>query len=180
MAIYQTQRLLVRRATPADFPAYLALVQDAATMRYGAVGSQTPQDLLTARATFARIPLSDQPDTFLLQRKQDAQVIGVIGLSRTWTGTWEIGYTLTSRYWHHGYATEAARGAIRYLFGQRQAPYVYASIMVGNSASAAVAQRCGLRLEGVARNNFNLRGQLADEWRYGITAAEYATLKASK
>jgi RimJ/RimL family protein N-acetyltransferase len=61
----------------------------------------------------------------------------------------ELGYSLIRSCWGHGYATEAARAALDYcihVLGHRR---VIALIEPGNSASFKVAEKIGMRREGM-------------------------------
>ena len=60
----------------------------------------------------------------------------------------EVGWTLRSEFWGRGYATEAARAAVRYAFEELRAPRVISLITPANVRSIAVAERLGERLDG--------------------------------
>lgn len=83
-------------------------------------------------------------------RREDGAFVGQVGLTRQDTGVrieWEIGYLLKRRYWHHGYATEAAAGCRDYAFRVLDQERVVAIIRDTNRASQRVARRLGMQPE---------------------------------
>ena len=58
----------------------------------------------------------------------------------------EIGYLFKRKYWHKGYATEAAQGCKKYAFGTLGFDRVYSIIRDNNYASQRVAERNGMRV----------------------------------
>ena len=56
----------------------------------------------------------------------------------------EIGYLLKEKYWHHGYAREAAAGCKHYAFEQLHQNKVYSIIKSDNYPSMKVAQSIGM------------------------------------
>ncbi|WP_406134687.1 GNAT family N-acetyltransferase [Streptomyces sp. NBC_01089] len=55
----------------------------------------------------------------------------------------ELGWTLKTSHWGHGYATEAAQACLDWGFSTLDNDYVTALIRPGNNASISVAQRLG-------------------------------------
>ena len=59
-------------------------------------------------------------------------------------GGMEIGWRLDRHAWHHGYATEAARAALRVAFDGAGLPEVWSMTAILNEPSQAVMRRIGL------------------------------------
>ena len=59
----------------------------------------------------------------------------------------EIGYLLKERFWHHGYAVEAAFGCREYAFNVLGLRKVYSIIKTDNEPSMKVAASIGMRPE---------------------------------
>ena len=72
------------------------------------------------------------------------EFMGRIGFMQPegWPG-FEIGWVLAKRFWGNGFATEGARCALDYAFGQMGKTEVVSVIHPGNMASKKVAQRLG-------------------------------------
>lgn len=60
----------------------------------------------------------------------------------------EIMYAISQDYQGKGYATQAARGMIGYLFEHTNVRELCAVALLGNVASNRVIEKCGFRLEG--------------------------------
>ena len=59
-----------------------------------------------------------------------------------------MGWRLAAKYWGKGYATEAARAALRVGFEQIALPEIVSFTSVGNIRSRAVMKRLGMRDTG--------------------------------
>lgn len=59
----------------------------------------------------------------------------------------EIGYLLKKKFWHRGFAREAAEGCKRYAFESLGADKVYSIIKADNQPSIRVAQAIGMKKE---------------------------------
>ncbi|MFB9719172.1 GNAT family N-acetyltransferase [Planobispora longispora] len=74
-------------------------------------------------------------------------------------GEVEVGWHLHPDSWGHGYATEAARGAVERGFASGLEE-VHALVMPGNEASAAVCRRLGMTPLGRTRRFFGLESEM--------------------
>jgi aminoglycoside 6'-N-acetyltransferase len=85
----------------------------------------------------------------------------------------EIGFTIAPGYQGRGYATEAARLLVGYLFGRRGKHRITASCDARNAASAAVLERLGMRREGHLRESTWAKGEWTDDLLYGLLHHEW-------
>jgi len=79
--------------------------------------------------------------------------IGCTGLSvpkfeAHFTPCTEVGWRLARSAWGHGYATEAARAALAFGFGELGLREIVSFTAVGNTRSQAVMERLGMRRDG--------------------------------
>lgn len=82
--------------------------------------------------------------------KNTDEMIGQAGLTMQFykgTEVLENGYLLKERFWHHGYASEAANGRKKYAFEQLNRDKVYSTIKSDNYASMKVAKSMGMKKE---------------------------------
>ncbi len=82
--------------------------------------------------------------------KNTDEMIGQAGLTMQFykgTEVLENGYLLKERFWHHGYASEAANGCKKYAFEQLNRDKVYSIIKSDNYASMKVAKSMGMKKE---------------------------------
>lgn len=96
-----------------------------------------------------------------------------LGLERT--GAYEIGWWLTPSHWRRGITSAAVRTLIAELFGVRGAMKVRAPVMAPNTASAAVASKVGMQLEGTQRQLFLKGGVRHDQLDFGMTRDQWAS-----
>jgi RimJ/RimL family protein N-acetyltransferase len=89
----------------------------------------------------------------------------------------EIGYVLHPDHQGHGYATEAAREMLRLGFEQLGLHRIIGRLEARNSASAAVLERLGMRLEAHLRENEWVKGEWQSELVYAMLATEWASLR---
>lgn len=80
----------------------------------------------------------------------------------------EIAYTLPSRYWGRGYATEACCAMIGVLLNDYAPTKIVARIDARNDRSIALAQRLGLTQTQYIRGAELIQGELADEVIYTL------------
>lgn len=79
----------------------------------------------------------------------------------------EIGYGIGSTYWNRGYATEAVRCFIPYLFGKGFST-VFASFFPENLASERVMKKTGMTYSHTNRNELEYLGRPRDLIYYKI------------
>ena len=146
--ILETQRLFLREMTQADLPALRRILQDDETMvaYNGAFDEAETQAWLDRQlARYAQYSFG----LWAVVLKQTGEMIGQCGLTmQPWHGdeVLEVGYLFNRAFWHHGYATEAARGCMEYAFDRLGAKEVCSIIRETNQPSRRVAERNGMVL----------------------------------
>jgi len=89
----------------------------------------------------------------------------------------EFGISLDPAYQGSGYADEALRAAMPYLFEQCGMHRVFCSIDPRNTASVAMADRLGMRQEGHFVKSIWFRGEWADDVIYALLDDEWPPTK---
>ena len=97
-------------------------------------------------------------DLFAIRLKETGRLIGIILYSDEKEDSCEIGYGLGSDYWGKGYATEAVRRFLEYLFREKGMQTVYASYFTGNDASRRVMEKCGMTFSHFSENELTYLG----------------------
>lgn len=146
----ETQRLILRGWGEKDLDAYAEMCGDPEVMRY--IGTGKPLSRWESWRNMAMILGHWQLRGYgmwAVEERQSGEMIGRIGCWQPegWPG-FEIGWTLRRAYWGHGFATEGARAAMDYAFGELQQSHVISLIRPENAASRRVAQRLGEKLQG--------------------------------
>lgn len=154
--ILETGRLGLRRLAPGDRAELCDILQDAGAMyAYEHAFSEREVDDWLSRQLerYER----DGYGLWAVIRREDGAFVGQAGLTaQDWDGRQvpEIGYLLKRRYWHMGYAAEAAAGCAAYAFDVLGLEVVYSIIRENNAPSKAVAERNGLRVVGHLRKHY--------------------------
>ena len=107
----------------------------------------------------------------------DGVVAGGLGSSPrgdVWTGSAEIGWWLVPSFWNRGITTVAVKRYIRYCFEDLDMHRVDAGVFETNPASARVAEKVGLRFEGVAVDGYRKHGELIDRLQYGLARRNWS------
>ena len=84
-----------------------------------------------------------------------------------------VGYLLGKQYWGNGYATEALRAVIAYLFEQTTVNRIDTFAWAENIASTRVMEKAGMRFEGLARQRRFAKGAFRDVKYYAILREDF-------
>jgi RimJ/RimL family protein N-acetyltransferase len=151
----ETERLLLRMPRAEDAPGLLEAFADPEAMRYIGDGSTT--DLAGSEEAVERwLKRWDAWGIGMLvvEREEDARVLGRAGFLLWDPETWEIGgsetelgWGLAREHWGHGYATEAALALRDWALDERGLTRLISLIQHGNVRSFRVAEKLGERYE---------------------------------
>ena len=113
---------------------------------------------------------------WIIEIKEINQPIGMIDINNTWSkfSSVESGYVIAKKYWGKGYATEATKRVMKYLFDECELQTFYSEFMEDNIGSGRVMQKCGMTQDGCLRNRCQDRnGKRQNLNSYSITRDEY-------
>ncbi len=122
-------------------------------------------------------------DTFrwIVEVKDSHELIGTIDVvSKKFIpfGVCEIGYCYGEKFWNKGYATEALKAVIKYLFEECDMDVIYAEYLNNNPASGKVMEKSGMKFEGTLRGRIvDKDGIRNDLQSYSILKKEYFSTK---
>lgn len=90
---------------------------------------------------------------FAVEIKSTGDFIGYVGFHRftfdvPFSPNWEIGWRISDRFWHKGYATEAATACINYAREKKLCDRLYSFTAVPNTPSENVMKRIEMNYEG--------------------------------
>jgi [ribosomal protein S5]-alanine N-acetyltransferase len=112
------------------------------------------------------------------EHKEHDKYIGAGGFTH-WNideKTAELAYTISHRYWGNGIATETARRIIGFGFEIMDLNRIEARCWVENDKSARVMEKCGMKFEGILREQVLVKGMHRDVKMYSILKREYIGL----
>lgn len=144
----ETERLILRRWTDADRPAFAAICADPEVMYW--LGGVLRREEADARIDRVEASWSaNGHGRYLVERKADGLFLGWCGIMKAFetlpiAGQPEMGWRLVREAQGQGYATEAARAAIADGFARFSFPEIVAFTSPGNVESQAVMQRLGM------------------------------------
>jgi len=172
------QRVVLRRFRPQDVAEFVAYRSNTEVARYQGWDAPYPAE---AGERFIRQMMTAHPDTpgewfqFAVALRATGPLIGdCAAMPRADDPRQcEIGFTIAPAHQGHGYATEAARLLVGYLFGPRAKHRITASCDARNTASAAVLERLGMRREGHLRESTWAKGEWTDDLLYGLLRREW-------
>lgn len=87
----------------------------------------------------------------------------------------EIGYGISKKYTRKGYATQATKGLIKYLFENTNCEVLNATALTYNTSSNKVIDKCGFRLMGTIKidgQNYYYYKLKKGEWEHKISAID--------
>lgn len=139
---FVTERLQIRPITDADREAVLDLLTDKLVGKTYMLPEYQNRD--EAVGLFQRLTeLSADESRYVAGIYLDGRFIGMMNAVEIKGKQVEMGYAYLPAYYNRGFATEAFRGAISYLFEQG-----FETVMAGafseNAASLRVMEKCGM------------------------------------
>ncbi|HSO70666.1 MAG TPA: GNAT family N-acetyltransferase [Arachnia sp.] len=177
----ETRRLVLRRFTPGDLDALVALDGDPAVMRFITGGVPTSRAEIEDDHLPAFLAYYDRGDRWgfwAAEEKSTGRFLGWFHL-RPHAGEPEdepeLGYRLISEVWGEGYATEGSEALIRKAFTELGARRVYAQTMAVHTASRRVMEKAGLRFVRtfVADWPVRIEGDEHGDVEYALTLQEW-------
>lgn len=178
-ALLRTPRLLLSVPTSADADAVYEACQDPDIQHYTTVSSPYTREDAESFVRLAAEWWQAGSEHVWAVRAGD-QFAGVIGLHRIKDGAAELGYWLAPEARGNGYTVEAARAVVDFAFGPMRLERLEWHAVVGNTASARVAQALGFQLEGVRRHGLAHHGVggphgRTDGWIAGLLSTDPRT-----
>lgn len=82
-------------------------------------------------------------------------------------------YCIEKNFWSNGYATEAVKAVLKYMFIEIGINRIEASHSVNNKASGRVLEKAGMILEGHAKDYYYCNVGFQDSYLYGLTKGMY-------
>jgi len=180
----QTPRLTLVPVSLEDVPALFILAQNPATIEDFQSTAEKPEDV----ETWVRQAVDEQTSTWTV--RLDGQMIGLVeaDIRRAPDGrenhstpaqvgaVARMGYFIDQAHQGRGYATEAMRAVLEWLFTETPVHRAEADITPGNIASCRVVEKLGFRFEGTLRKNFFFKDQWHDSLEYSLLRDEWTAL----
>lgn len=175
--VLRSGRLTLSRPVDSDVAAIFDACQDPLIQEFTTVPSPyTREDAVTFVDLVSQ--WWDDGSELVWAIRDGAGLAGMIGLHRIKDGAAELGYWLAPDARGRGYILEAATTVVDFAFGPLRLERLEWHAVVGNAASARVAQTLGFQLEGIRRQGLPDRGSRVDGWIAGLLATDPRTPQA--
>lgn len=145
--LFNTERLVVQQFKPDDLDVFAALCADSQVMRFVGDGTTLPRSeverwIKVCQERYQRRGYG----TSAVFEKSTGDFVGYCGVVRPSGNTFdELTYVYRAPSWGKGYATEAGRAMLAYVFEKSALAKIYATIHPDNEPSIRVADKLGMR-----------------------------------
>lgn len=170
---------MLRRFVAADAAALAAYRSVPAVARFQAWDHPYPVERAAAFIEWLGEHHPDEPGEWyqvaIAEREDPARLVGDCGIRPRADEPLivDIGYTMAPAAQGRGYATEAIGEVLRYLFEDRGKHKVCADCDTRNAPSWRLLERLGFVREATLRQSYRDGGTWADEYLYGLLAADW-------
>ncbi|CAA9234418.1 MAG: hypothetical protein AVDCRST_MAG93-1030 [uncultured Chloroflexia bacterium] len=147
--MFETERLLVRHFNMDDLDDFARLCVDPQVMRYVGDGELLPRPEVERWIGICQQKYAERGyGTSAVFEKRSGRFIGYCGVVRAPGNDFdELIYVYHVDAWGNGYATEAGRAMLAYVFSHSALERIYATIHPRNKPSINVAEKLGVQFE---------------------------------
>ena len=171
-------RVTLRRFHPGDLATFVAYRSSEQVARFQSWDAPYPRE---QGERFIREIAKAHPDTpgewfqFAVALRSAGQLIGDCAAMPHADDPrqCDIGFTMSPEHQGRGYATEAVRLLLTYLFSERGKHRIAAYCDPRNAASVALLERLGMRREGHLRESTWAKGEWTDDLVYALLTDEW-------
>ncbi len=171
----KSQRLTLRPIALEDARRVFAYRSDAESNKYQGWIPKTLEEVVGF--------INKNPETFNVNNSwfqlviidnATAQLIGDVGVHFVDDEQCEVGCTINKEYHQKGFAKEALKATIDYLFHDLNKHRITASVDPRNTASVALMNTLGFRQEALHLKSYKLRNEWADDVVFAVLKEEWA------
>jgi ribosomal-protein-alanine N-acetyltransferase len=163
-------RVVVRPPTLADEEEFTARMRASRSLHRPWISMPETRENYAAYMARAEDP---RFEPFIACRLEDGAIVGFLNISEIIRGAFKsafLGYGGVAEFSGQGYMTEALRLVLREAFTHLGLHRLEANIQPDNTASIALAKRCGFELEGFSPRYLKVGGRWRDHERWAIRA----------
>ena len=172
----RTDRLVLQPLCEADIGFMQELIARPEAYYYDPEMAETPEDVIKDCEWFIEkaASLPDEGGIRWIVRHNGIS-IGEIFVQCNWERTqeWEFGYHFLAEHWGKGYATEALKAVVQYVFKHFKINRLVAFTNGNNYRSEALLQRVGMTKDGCMRETRLAHGVYSDELVYSMLRREF-------
>ena len=172
----ETERLLLRSITAKDNEQVFSYRSDPETNKYQGF---VPKELKEVDEFIAKNPSEfNQPESWfqlVIIEKESNKIIGDLGIHFIGDDGFqcELGCTLSKKHQGKGFATDAMKITINYLFNVLNKHRIIGSVDPDNMDSIRLLERLNFRKEAHFKESLLISGEWVDDIRYGKLKSEW-------
>ena len=179
MIALKSDRLILRPFQEADLVAFATYRSDADVARYQSWATPYTLDQATSFLKVMELAQPGTPGTWYQLAVERQSQPGIIGDCAFQVFTHDerqaqIGFTFARPFQKQGYATEAVKRLLGYLFGELRLHRVTATCDAENLASSRLLERIGMRREAHLIENIWFKGSWGSEYSYALLHREWS------
>lgn len=183
--LLETERLLLRRFTDADLEAFFTYRNDPEVARWQGWAFPYPREKAVEFLEEMKVRDPGEPGEWFQAAiiiKDTGEFIGdcAFFVKKDETNTAHMGCTIVQKHWRKGYAVEATRRLMTYLFDERNLRRIITDTDVENTGSWKTLEKLGFRREAHFVENIWFKGHFASEYHYAMLDREWKALNADK
>ncbi len=122
---------------------------------------------------FETVHPHENAERFIIENGGQAVGSLVVAKIDSDNGTGEVGYKVLPEHQGHGYAADAVRAVLAYLFLEKGLECISAYHLGGNIASQRVLEKAGFQYEGVLRQAVYRNGSRIDLISWSVNRSDY-------
>ena len=117
---------------------------------------------------------SDSCFHWIIEWKETGDLVGTINLGNVEESCLmsDTCYMLSPKFWNRGIMTEVLNAVLDYAFNDIGLNRVQAEVFEGNDASSKVLKKCGMVLEGIARQRYYKNEEFIDTALWAVIASD--------
>ena len=172
----ETERCILRRIVPTD---YIAMYENWAKYDEGCkyYPVAPASDIEIYKEKVERWVSNYESDSYfhwVIEWKETGDLVGTINLGNVEESCLmsDTCYMLSPKFWNRGIMTEVLNAVLDYAFNDIGLNRVQAEVFEGNDASSKVLKKCGMVLEGIARQRYYKNEEFIDTALWAIIASD--------
>ena len=171
----ETDRLILRKLRLSDLEDFIEYRRDENLYKYIASKPKLTReeyinDLKTKINFYRR---KDSPLHWAVELKGEHKMIGAVGISNLHPTICSVFWETSAQYQQKGYAYEAMKRLLDYIFSATNIHRIEANVWEGNTASENLAKKLGFKPEGTLRDARFKDGKFFNVTVFGLLRDEY-------
>lgn len=149
--IFETERLIIRQYTDADYGNYFSLHGNAKVMEYIRPAQTREEADAKFEETVLNVPVHAFMGRWAVLEKSSGKFIGsfvMIPIPDELEKT-QLGYSFLPEYWGKGYATEVTKEGVNYFYNRTPLTEIYGVTETPNVGSQKVLLKAGFKPFGI-------------------------------